>query len=250
LLEIVIITVSLVLGGLSVSVLHGNKTISNRIYRSKVKPVKHSIESANHELESLKLERDVLADKINRVFEAKSKGVIDAYERDRLILSCKKQIRSQNLRINELEEFSNYSEILKLRSELVSMLENRISDIDTKLRELSSKLITNNASNLEARVPYVDYHSENNKDKSILWTPMGTDIKNKHLAKEYSYSEEKVQKMEQEVVQALLQLEESSNPQVNIELENNHLADEKMNSKRMHSGDALSFCTGQSVNRK
>lgn len=249
-LEIVVITVSLVLGALSVSVLRDNKKVSDSIYKFKIKPVKHSIESAHHELESLKLERDALADKINRVCEAKRKGVIDSYERDRLVLGCKKQVRSQNLRISELEEISNYSEILKLRSELVSMLETRISDIDTKLRELSSKLIANNASNLEARATYADYHSENKNEKSILGTPMSTDIKDKHLPKKYSYAKEKVQKMEQEIVQALMQLEESHNPQVNIEIENNHLADEKMNPKRMHNGDALSFCTSQIVNCK
>ncbi len=227
LLEIVIITVAMVLGALSVSLLHDNKKIKDRIYRYKVNPVKHSIESAQHELGSLKLERDALGDKIKRVYEAKNKGVIDSYERDRLVLNCRKQLRTQNLRIHELEEISNYSEILKLRSELVSVLETRISNIDTKLRELSSKLITNNASSLEADALYADIHNGNKNDESTIGTSIGTHLKDKRPAKEYSYAKEKVQRMEQEIVKALAELEESPDPQINIEMKNSQLTDEK-----------------------
>jgi len=247
LLEIVIVTLASVLGALSVSLLHNNQKIKDRIYRYKVKPVYHSIESAQHELESLKLERDAMGDKITRVYEAKNKGVIDSYDLDRIVLSCRKQLRTQNLRIHELEEINNYSEILKLRSELVGMLETRISNIDTKLKDLSSKLIINSASKLETDALYIDMHNGNKKEESTLWTSMGTHMKDKHLAKEYSYAKEQVQKMEQEIVKALTELEESPDPQIKIKLENNHTTDEKINPKKMRSGDALSFCNSQFV---
>jgi hypothetical protein len=188
-----------------------------------------------------------MGDKIKRVYEAKNEGVIDSYDLDRLVLSCRKQLRTQNLRIHELEEISNYSEILKLRSELVGILETRISNIDTKLRELSSKLIINNASRLETDALYIDLHNGNKKEESTLGTSMGTHMKDKHLAKKYSYAREQVKKMEQEIVQALTELEESPDPQINIKLENNHTTGEKINPKKMSTGDALSFCNSQFV---
>ena len=81
--ELVVIAVSSVLGALSVSLLHGNKTVTNSIDKMKGKAILHPFESARGELESLKLEKETLADKINRAYEAKNEGKIDTYERDR-----------------------------------------------------------------------------------------------------------------------------------------------------------------------
>ena len=109
-LELAVIAVSSILGALSVSFLHGNKVVTDSIDRMKGKVVLHPFESARRELESLKIERESLADKINRVYEATTDGRIDTFERDKLILNCKEEIGLQNVRIRELEEISNYSE--------------------------------------------------------------------------------------------------------------------------------------------
>src|SRR6478609_2676325 len=160
----------------------------------KGKAILHPFESTRSELESLKLDNDSLVDKINRACKAKNEGKIDTYERDKIILNCKEQIRLQNIRIKDLEEVSNYSEILKMRSELVGLLETRIPKIDSKLRDLSTKLIVNSASNLDSSMPFSANPNEKEKEKSIGKTTFFANMKNNRRSKGYSYSEENIQK--------------------------------------------------------
>lgn len=239
--EIVVIAVSSVLGALSVSLLHGSKTVTNSIDKMKGKAILHPFESARGELESLKLEKETLADKINRAYEAKNEGKIDTYERDKIVLNCKEQIRLQNIRIKDLEEVSNYSEILKMRSELVGLLETRIPKIDSKLRELSTKLIVNSASNLESSMPFSSNPNEKEKEKPIGKTAIITNMKNNRRSRGYSYTEENLQKIQHEITQALTELEEPSIHSINNITGNYQLSDKKMTLERVQKRDALSF---------
>lgn len=239
--ELVVIAVSSVLGALSVSLLHGSKTVTNSIDKLKGKAILHPFESARSELESLKLEKEALADKINRACEAKNEGKIDTYERDKIILNCKEQIRLQNIRIKDMEEVSNYTEILKMRSELVGLMETRIPEIDSKLRELSTKLIVNRASNLESSMPSSANPNEKAKEGSISKTPIVTNIKNNRRSTGYSYTEANIQKIQHEITQALTELEEPSIQSINNITGDYQLSDKKMTLERVQKRDALSY---------
>lgn len=242
--ELIVIAVSSVLGALSVSLLQGSKTVTNRISKMKGKAILHPFESASGELESLKLEKDALADKIDRAYKANKEGKIDTYERDKIILNCKEQIRLQNKRIKDLEEISDYSQILTLRSELVGLLETRIPQIDSKLRELSTKLIVNSASNLESSIPFSANPNEKEMEKSMGKTPIVTNIKNNRQLRGYSYTEKNIQKIQHEITQALTELEEPSIHPINNITGNYQLSDKKMTLERVRKRDALSFLDG------
>jgi hypothetical protein len=238
LLELAVIAVSSILGAVSVSFLHGNKAVTDSIDRIKGKVVLHPFESVRRELESLKIERDSLADKINRVYEATKDGRIDTFERDKLILNCKEQIGLQNVRIRELEEISNYSELLTLRSDLVKLFENKISEINNKLRELSTKQIINDATKLESIVP----GGTNPHEKEEI--AMGTNIQKNHRSSERNYTEENIRKIQDEIAQALAVLENSNVHPDNQITDNSQLSDKKMNIRKPQKRDALSFLDG------
>jgi hypothetical protein len=244
LLELAVIAASSILGALSISFLHRNKAVTDSIDRIKGKVVLHPFESARRELESLKIERDSLADKINRVYEATKDGRIDTFERDKLILNCKEQIGLQNVRIRELEEISNYSELLTLRSDLVRLFENKISEINNKLRELSTKQIINDATRLEAIVPGGTNPDEKEEETSVGEISMGTNIQKNHRSSERNYTEENIRKIQDEIAQALAGLENSNIHPDNQITENSQLSDKKMNIRKPQKRDALSFLDG------
>lgn len=238
-LELVVIAVSSLSGALSVTLLYRSKTITNSIDRIKGKTILHTFESARSELESLKLERDSLADKINRIYEAKNKGKIDTFERDRLLLNCKEQIRLQNIRIKELEEVSNYSDIVALRSELVGLLEAKVAEIDNKVRELSTKLIVNTASSLEPSMPYVGRFHDKENENLIDKTQKAIDRQKDDLTGVQSYNEENIHILQREITQALTELEESNTHRQEI-TENFQIPDKKRTLGKAQKKDALS----------
>src|SRR5689334_14333982 len=204
------------------------------------KAILHPFESTRSELESLKLDNDSLVDKINRACKAKNEGKIDTYERDKIILNCKEQIRLQNIRIKDLEEVSNYSEILKMRSELIGLLETRIPKIDSKLKELSTKLIINTATNLDSK-PFSTSPNEKVKEKLTGGTPIATNIKNNHRSEGYNYTEENIQKIQHEITKAIAELEEPNVNSINNTTGNYESSDKKTTLKRAQKRDALSF---------
>lgn len=206
----------------------------------KGKAILHPFESTRSELESLKLDKDSLVDKINRAYKAKNEGKIDTYERDKIILNCKEQIRLQNIRIKDLEEVSNYSEILKMRSELIGLLETRIPKIDSKLKELSTKLIINSATNLDSSKPFSTSPNEKVKEKFTGRTPIATNIKNNHRPEGYNYTEENIQKIQHEITKAIAELEEP-NFSINNTTGNYEPSDKKTTLERAQKRDALSF---------
>jgi len=241
LFELVIIAASSALGALSVFILHGSKAVTNHINKMKGKAILHPFESTRSELESLKLDKDSLVDKINRAYKAKNEGKIDTYERDKIILNCKEQIRIQNIRIKDLEEISNYSEILKMRSELIGLLETRIPKIDSKLKELSTKLITNTATNLDSSRPFSTSPNEKVKEKFTGGTPIATNIKNNHRSGGYNYTEENIQKIQHEITKAIAELEEPNVNSINNTTGNYESSDKKTTLERAQKRDALSF---------
>jgi hypothetical protein len=241
LFELVIIAASSALGALSVFILHGSKAVTNHINKMKDKAILHPFESTRSELESLKLDKDSLVDKINRAYKAKNEGKIDTYERDKIILNCKEQIRLQNIRIKDLEEVSNYSEILKMRSELIGLLETRIPKIDSKLKELSTKLIINSATNLDSSKPFSTSPNEKVKEKFTGRTPIATNIKNNHRQEGYNYTEENIQKIQHEITKAIAELEEPNFNSINNTTGNYEPSDKKTALERAQKRDALSF---------
>jgi hypothetical protein len=118
--------------------------ILNRISRSKTSLKKKGrfikpYSTTKEELQSLQFEKSLISQSITRVYEASYEGKIDLIERDRLLLKYKQQLDSYDKKIGDLQSLVDISELADMRNGLVSLLEGRITAIDHKLAEISTK---------------------------------------------------------------------------------------------------------------
>ena len=133
---------------------------------------------------------------------------------------------------------------MTLRSDLVRLFENKISEINNKLRELSTKQIINDATRLESNVPGGTNPHEKEEETSVSEIGMVTNIQKNHRSSERNYTEENIRKIQDEITQALAVLENSNiHPDKQI-TENSQLSDKKMNIRKPQKRDALSFLDG------
>lgn len=111
-----------------------------KVSRLKAKLAKepNSVNVARVELASLLFEKTLAAEAITRIYEAAQEGKVDRLERDRLLLKYKHDLDSLNERIALLQPVAEYADLKEVRTQLVSLIQERISAIDAKLAEMSS----------------------------------------------------------------------------------------------------------------
>ena len=134
--EIAIIAGSSVAGVISAAVLDRLGRIREG-NSSKRKAQAKPATAARAELASLLFEKSLTSEAITRVYEAAQGGRVDRVERDRLLLKYKQQLDSLNQRIASMQPVADYADLSELRNNLVSLLENKISALDSKLLEMS-----------------------------------------------------------------------------------------------------------------
>lgn len=96
-----------------------------------------SVNAARVELASLLFEKTLAAEAITRIYEASQEGKVDRLERDRLLLKYKRDLDALNERIATLQPVAEYADLKEVRTQLVSLIQDRISAIDAKLAEMS-----------------------------------------------------------------------------------------------------------------
>jgi hypothetical protein len=97
-----------------------------------------SVNAARVELASLLFEKTLAAEAITRIYEASQEGKVDHLERDRLLLKYKRDLDSLNERIATLQPVAEYADLQEVRTQLVSLIQDRISAIDSKLARMSA----------------------------------------------------------------------------------------------------------------
>lgn len=107
-------------------------------FKERASKMPQSVNSARIELVSLLFEKTLAAEAITRIYEAAQEGRVDQLERDRLLLKYKRDLDSLNERIATLQPVAEYADLQEVRNQLVSLIENRISAIDSKLAQMSA----------------------------------------------------------------------------------------------------------------
>lgn len=132
--ELALIAVSSVAGAISAAFLE-----RLTLMRAGEKKTPHfkSSNAAKVELASLLFEKNLASEAITRIYEASQQGKIDRLERDRLLLRYKQQLDTLNQRISHLQPMADYTDLLELRNNLVTLLKDRISTLDQRLVEMS-----------------------------------------------------------------------------------------------------------------
>jgi hypothetical protein len=183
--EIAVIAGSSVAGAVSAAILE-------RLSRVKAKAAKQDkpVTAARAELASLLFEKALAAEAITRVYEAAQDGKIDRLERDRLLVKYKQDLDSLNEKIAVLQPVADYADLAEARSNLVALLEGKISTIDAKLAEMSKA---------GARPIVVE---------KVQVMPVPEKAKDDSEAKQFRAEEKSIEQLQKEIMQALTRLEQ------------------------------------------
>lgn len=156
----------------------------------KPKPEKRTAGDAKAELASLMFEKGLAAEALTRVYEAAQDSKIDRLERDRLLVKYKNELDTLNERIALLKPVAEYADLTEMRSNLASLLENRISALDLKLAEISKA----------GNAPIVV--------EKVQVMPVPEKVRDDTEKKQFKAEEKSVEQLQKEIMQALIRLEQ------------------------------------------
>lgn len=183
--DIAVIAGSSVAGAVSAAILE-------RLSRVKAKAAKHDkpVTAARAELASLLFEKTLAAEAITRVYEGAQGNKIDRLERDRLLIKYKQDLDSLNERIAHLQPMADYADLAEARKSLVSLLETKISNIDSKMAEMSKA----------GTRPIVV--------EKVQVMPVPENAKDDSEARQFRAEEKSIEQLQKEIMQALTRLEQ------------------------------------------
>lgn len=91
-----------------------------------------------NQINSLKLEKEILTKTISRLYQHESE--LSKMQRDRLLLKYQHQLGIVLAKIEKLEESSKHPDLGPLGEGLVTLMDQKLSTLDKRLYELSSKI--------------------------------------------------------------------------------------------------------------
>ena len=111
----------------------------------KTKPdlIKKKSQVMEDELKIYQFEKDLASHAIENILIASKNNEIDSYEKDRLLLKYKDQLKKLNEKLEKIHSEIDVTELIILRNDLALLLDNKISDIDQKISEINFKIGTN-----------------------------------------------------------------------------------------------------------
>ncbi|HKO40927.1 MAG TPA: hypothetical protein VJU85_06660, partial [Nitrososphaeraceae archaeon] len=111
----------------------------------KTKPdlIKKNSELMEDELKIYQFEKDLATDAIEKILFATQNKAIDSFEKDRLLLKYKDQLKKLNGKMEKIQSEIDVTKLINLRNDLAFLIDNKISDIDEKIKEINFKIGTN-----------------------------------------------------------------------------------------------------------
>lgn len=111
----------------------------------KMKPdlIKKNSELMEDELKIYQFEKDLATQAIEKILLASKNKAIDSFEKDRLLLKYKDQLKKLNGKMEKIQSEVDVTRLINLRNDLAFLLDNKISDIDEKIEEINFKIGTN-----------------------------------------------------------------------------------------------------------
>ena len=198
------------------------------------------LEATKSEIEVLQFEKGILSHSITNICEAVQDGKINTLERDRLLAKYKSQLDAFNEKIGELQLSIDLAELSEMRTQIVSLMEERIANIETKLTEISKK----------CQIPIGSFvHGKKRKYTTLQRRNEIETSKEKGEVKRESsvtVDDNNIQKLQQEIIQALASLERAGDNDIpNPVPEDYAITEESENRAKIEhhdkSRDALSF---------
>ena len=160
--------------------------------------LREELDKGKSDYKTLKLEKELLAGALTRVFEAESKGKITKAERALLTTKYRDQIKQVDAKIADLDVIVEVGELENLRSELVNLLETKVSQIERRLDDARNRL-----EQMRGPAPIIIQEGEK------AATEQAEEKKaDKKAAKKEPAVDDKVKDIRNEVLEALARLEQ------------------------------------------
>lgn len=156
-------------------------------------------------LESLKIENDIIKEGIAKIYEAFNDDKISKLEYDRLMVKYTEDLRICDERIKDLQPIIDIFELKDLRNGLVSLIENRIKNIDEKLDKLSSTTIMKSHGIRTSGIDPVSKGSRHVEPDAIKSQKFGVQI-----LQSATLEQIRIERLQKEVLAALSKLDKSS----------------------------------------
>jgi len=110
-----------------------------KIKRKKQTPTINS--AITNQLHSLRMEKEILSKTITRLHQQESD--VTKIQKDKLLLRYQHQLGTVITKIEKLETISKYPDFGPVGDSLISLMDNRLSQLDQRLHEISSKITIN-----------------------------------------------------------------------------------------------------------
>jgi hypothetical protein len=156
-------------------------------------------------LESLKIENDIIKEGIAKIYEAFNDDKISKLEYDRLMVKYTEDLRICDERIKELQPIIDIFELKDLRNGLVTLIENRIKNIDEKLDKLSSTTIMKSHGMRTSGIDPISKGSPHVEPDAIKSQKFGVQI-----LQSATLEQIRIERLQKEVLAALSKLDKSS----------------------------------------
>jgi len=184
-----------------------NELIRRGHDKSKTRPEISQLSSSAQNiqvLESLKIENDIIKEGISKIYEAFNGNKISKLEYDRLMVKYSEELQICDERIKELQPIIDILELKDLRNGLVSLIENRIKNIDEKLDTLSSATMKSSGIRTSNIVHFSK--GERHSEPDVIKSPKFGD----QILRSASLEQIRIEKLQKEVLTALSKLDNPS----------------------------------------
>ena len=105
------------------------------------------------QITSLKIEKDILTKTISRLYQAESE--FSKIQKDKLLLKYQHQLGIVLAKLEKLEQASNHPDLGPVGDGLITLMDQKLSKLDDRLYELSSKMSTSKVETPKVKVPQV-----------------------------------------------------------------------------------------------
>lgn len=105
------------------------------------------------QITSLKIEKDILTKTISRLYQAEAE--FSKIQKDKLLLKYQHQLGTVLARLEKLEQASNHPDLGPVGDGLITLMDQKLSKLDDRLYELSSKMVSAKAETPTVQVPEI-----------------------------------------------------------------------------------------------
>ena len=103
------------------------------------------------QISSLKIEKDILTKTISRLYQAESE--FSKIQKDKLLLKYQHQLGIVLAKLEKLEQASHHPDLGPVGDGLITLMDQKLSKLDDRLYELSSKMVSTKDETPKVKVP-------------------------------------------------------------------------------------------------